>query len=216
MWGFPSCQPWGLGPSVTRPPPWRPGLTTHQDMLVGTWLPRAAASWRCRWRPRPPGRLRLTKYLGLERSPFFPPGSSRPRGQLCLGGCLPESLSTDGGEGRIASLGFSPSSHFSLCERMTCSCFKGIPPPITLFAVGTGGGAGRPAQLEQIKTHLFRLGIREPRTPTLHHKTNIHSTITEWSTVLPTSEINSIIYFSFIGHKTKDDLLNQKLQGIPH
>ena len=47
-------------------------------------------------------------------------------------------------------------------------------------------------------------------------KTNIHSTITEWSTVLPTSEINSIIYFSFIGHKTKDDLLNQKLQGIPH
>ena len=48
------------------------------------------------------------------------------------------------------------------------------------------------------------------------HKTNIHSTITEWSTVLPTSEINSIIYFSFIGHKTTDDLLNQKLQGIPH
>ena len=28
--------------------------------------------------------------------------------------------------------------------------------------------------------------------------------------------INSIIYFSFIGHKTKDDLLNQKLQSIPH
>lgn len=48
------------------------------------------------------------------------------------------------------------------------------------------------------------------------HKTNTHSTITEWSTVLPTSEINSIIYFSFIGHKTKNDLLNQKLQGIPH
>lgn len=46
--------------------------------------------------------------------------------------------------------------------------------------------------------------------------TNIHSTVTQWSTVLPTSEINSSIYFSFIGHKTKDDLLNQKLQGIPH
>ena len=129
MWGFPSCRPWGLGPSVTQPPPWRPGLTTHQDVLAGTWLPRAAASWRCRWRPRPPGRLRLTKYLGLERSPFFPPGSGRPLEQFCLGGCLPESLSTDGGEGRIASLGFSPSSHFSLCERMTFSCFKGIPPP---------------------------------------------------------------------------------------
>ena len=67
-------------------------------------------------------------------------------------------------------------------------------------------------QKQQNKAHLTY--THESNSSDLH-KTNIHSTITEWSTVLPTSEINSIIYFSFIGHKTKDDLLNQKLQGVP-
>lgn len=36
------------------------------------------------------------------------------------------------------------------------------------------------------------------------HKTNIHSTITVWFSVLPTSQINAIIYFSPSFHNNKD------------
>lgn len=51
------------------------------------------------------------------------------------------------------------------CHPPTCR-------PITLFTVRSGGEA-RPAQLERIKTHLFRPGICEPRIPTAH--TDLHS-----------------------------------------
>ena len=48
--GSPILLALGAGPLGDLTP-----STTHQDVLVGTWLPRAAASWRCHWRPHPQG-----------------------------------------------------------------------------------------------------------------------------------------------------------------
>lgn len=77
--GIPILLALGAGPSRLTQPPWRPGLAERAGCARGDM---AAKSGRqlggCRWRPRPPGRSRLTKYLGLGDSLSSLPAAAGP------------------------------------------------------------------------------------------------------------------------------------------